>query len=251
MIRKIPVIAIFWRAVFLLPAALTSALPVALPMALRAQEHDAGNYPDTLRGEVWVDLESIYGGYIDEEYPLGADSARRRALEEAALCYSAMIYGWSFHYDIGEKARRIPESLELTPVAVIASGDPGLRATDVEVQNPRVRLWTDYHLNEAQQRRLRVWRTGAIRNAQAVGYGPLGEPAEFSGWLEVKKAALEDAARAAIRSMLRGSERNRPKEAAGFICLAAFPNYYIDGGRWAASARFRVQVTEIIPFAAY
>jgi hypothetical protein len=241
MIRKIPFIflAFVWYAVIVLPA------------ALPAQEHDPGNYPDTLRGEVWVDLEPVYGGYVDGEYPLDADSAHRRALEEAALCYSAMIYGWSFHYDIGEKARRIPESLELTPVAAIPLGDPGLRATDVEIRDLRVRLWTDYHLSEAQQRRLRVWRTGRIRNAQAVGYGPLGEPAVFSGWFSVKQAALEDAARAAIRAMLRGSERNRPKEAAGFISLAAFPSYYIDGGRWAASARFRAQITEIIPFAAY
>jgi hypothetical protein len=218
---------------------------------LPGQEHDPGNYPDTLRGEVWVDLEPLYGGYVDPEYPLSADAARGRALKESAMFYSAMIYGWSFHYDIGEKARRFPENLELTPVAEIPFGDPGLRATDMEVRDLRVRLWTDYHLTEAQQRRLRVWRTGVIRNAQATGRGPSGEAAESSDWLGIKKSALEDAARAAIRAMLRGSERNRPREAAGFISLAAFPNYYIDGGRWTVSARFRVQIERIIPFAAY
>jgi hypothetical protein len=51
--------------------------------------------------------------------------------------------------------------------------------------------------------------------------------------------------------MLRGSERNRPKEVRGFISLAAFPVYWMDGDRWAASARFRVEVAEIVPFAAY
>jgi hypothetical protein len=67
----------------------------------------------------------------------------------------------------------------------------------------------------------------------------------------VKKMALEDAARAAIRAMLQGSERNRPKEAHGFISLASFPRYFMDGGRWAVSARFRVQIDEIIPFAVH
>ncbi|MDR2433503.1 MAG: hypothetical protein LBD47_02905 [Treponema sp.] len=218
---------------------------------LAAQEHGLGCNPEVLRGEVWVELEPIYGGYVDREYPLDADAARRRALEEAALNYSAMIYGWSFHYDTGEKARHIPETFELVPVAAIPFGDPGLRATDMEVRDMRVRLWTDYRLSEAQSRRLRVWRTGTIRNAQAVGRGPLGGPEEVSDWLTIKKAALEDAARAAVRAMLRGGERNRPKETKGFISLAAFPNYYIDSGHWAASARFRVQITEIIPFAAY
>jgi hypothetical protein len=83
-----------------------------------------------------------------------------------------------------------------------------------------------------------------------VGFGPASVD-EYPGWLQLKKTALEDAARAALRAMLRGSERNRPKEVIGFISLASFPRYYIDSGRWAASARFRVQITEIIPFAAY
>ena len=67
----------------------------------------------------------------------------------------------------------------------------------------------------------------------------------------VKNMALEDAARSALRTMLRSSERNRPKEVTGFISLTSFPRFFIDSGRWAASARFRVQITEIIPFAAY
>ncbi|MDR1318070.1 MAG: hypothetical protein LBJ90_00465 [Treponema sp.] len=206
---------------------------------------------EVLRGEVWIELEPIYGAYADEHYPLDMDTASRRALEEAAMFYSAMIYGWSFHYDIGERARKISEEFELTPVAAVPFGDPGLRVTDVRIQDMQVHLWTDYRLTEDQQRRIKVWRTGTIRNAQALGYGPLGGPVYLSDWLAIKKAGLEDAARAAIRAMLRGSERNRPKEASGFISLAAFPNYFMDSGRWAASARFHIQITEIVPFAAY
>ncbi|MDR2479387.1 MAG: hypothetical protein LBD48_08760 [Treponema sp.] len=218
---------------------------------LFAQEHDLGYYPETLRGEVWIEMEPVYGAYVDEEYPLDGKAASKRALEEAALFYSAMIYGWSFHYDIGEKARKIPEQFELVPVALIPFGDPGLRITEVEMKDMRVRLWTDYHLTESQQRRMQIWRKGIIRSAQAVGYGSLGGPVAISGWLEIKKAALEDAARAAVRGILRGSERNRPKEASGFISLASFPRYFMDSGRWAAAARFRVEIKEIIPFAAY
>jgi hypothetical protein len=213
------------------------------PLLLPAQE--------VLRGEVHIELEPVYGGFIDEKYPLDATTVRRRALEEAAMFYSAMIYGWSFHYDIGEKARGIAEELELVPVGTIPFGDPGLRATDAEIRNMELRLWTDYRLTGAQERRMRMWRSGTIRNAQAVGYGPLGGPKQMDDWMAIRRAGLEDAARAAIRAMLRGSERNRPREAAGFICLAAFPRYFMDSGRWAADARFRVEVREIIPFAAY
>jgi hypothetical protein len=69
--------------------------------------------------------------------------------------------------------------------------------------------------------------------------------------MTIKKASLEDAARAAIRAMLRSQERNRPKEVTGYISLASFPYYFMDAGHWACSARFRVQINEIVPFAAY
>ncbi|MDR0503896.1 MAG: hypothetical protein LBH16_11310 [Treponema sp.] len=220
----------------------------AFCLSAPGQEH--GGYSYVLRGEVYADLEPIYAGFVDEEYPLSASAASRRALEEAALFYSAMIYGWSFRYEIGEKARQIDEHMELVPVAEIPFGDPGLTATDTEVKEMRLRLWTDYNLSDAQQRRIQVWRSGTIRNAQGIGYAP-AVFMENPGWLAPKKTALEDAARAALRSMLRGSERNRPKEAAGFISLASFPRYYIESGRWAVSARFRVQVSEIIPYAVY
>jgi hypothetical protein len=74
---------------------------------------------------------------------------------------------------------------------------------------------------------------------------------ETADWFAARKAALEDAARTAVRAMLRGSERNRPKEARGFISLSAFPSYWIDGGEWAVSARFKVDIIDIQPFAVY
>jgi hypothetical protein len=51
--------------------------------------------------------------------------------------------------------------------------------------------------------------------------------------------------------MLRAGERNRPKSAEGFISLAAFPNFYMDAGQWAATGRFWVNITGLAPFAAY
>jgi hypothetical protein len=206
---------------------------------------------EVLRGEVRVDLEPVYARFVDVPYPLDTQTAHRRALEEAALFYSAMIYGWSFYYDIGEKARGIAEVFELTPAGAIAFGDPGLYATDAKVEDHYLHLYTDYRLTEAQKRRVAMWKAGTVLSAQAAGHGPLGGPVEVSGWIALKTAALEDAARAAVRAVLRGSERNRPKEARGFISLAAFPRYWMDGGQWAVSARFRLEITEIVPFAAY
>jgi hypothetical protein len=206
---------------------------------------------EVLRGEVRVDLEPVYVRYMDEPTPLDASTARKAALEEAAMLYSAMIYGWSFNYEIGEKARGIGEEFELTPLGSIPFGDPGLRATEAEIREMRLYLWTDYRMTEFQRRRIRMWRAGRVLNVQALGKGPLGGPVETEDWLTIKKTALEDAARAGIRNMLRGMERNRPKEARGYIALAEFPVYWIDSGYWTVSARFRVELSEIQPFAVH
>ncbi|MDR3193249.1 MAG: hypothetical protein LBT87_09310 [Treponema sp.] len=223
----------------------------AAPGRAGAQDFYPGHDIEVLRGEVCMEMEPISGPYIEEQYPLDADTLRRRALEEAAMFYSAMIYGWSFHYDIGEKARGIPEEFELEPLGTIPWGDPGLFATDVEFRDMKLFLWTDYRLGEAQKRRIGAWRAGMTRSIQGIGYGPLGGPPDVRGWIDIKKNALKDAARSAVRAMLRQLERNRPKEVTGLICLTAFPKYWMEGGRWAASGRFRVEVSEIIPFAAY
>jgi hypothetical protein len=191
------------------------------------------------------------GQYVEDPGRMDVQSIRRRALEEASLFFSGMIYGWSFYYDIGERARDISEQLDLTPQGSIVWGDPGLVATDAGLRDDRFYMWADFRPSAAQQRWLSVWKTGTIRTAQATGHGPLGGAVEISDWATIKQAALEDAARTAIRSILRAGERNRPKAATGFISLAAFPTFYMDAGQLAAVSRFRVNVTEIIPFAAY
>jgi len=215
-----------------------------------AQATESGQHQYVIRGTVSVDLENIYAGFVDEEYPLTPQTAGKRALEEASLFFSAMIHGWSFSYEVGEKARKIEENLELKPEGVIQFGDPALVVTDSEIKDMQLIIWADYHLTEAMQKRMQVWRTGMIRNAQGIGYAPSSFET-YPGWIAVKQLALEDSARAAIRAALRGSERNRPKHVTGYISLATFPRYYIESGRWAVSARFRMQITEIRPFAVY
>jgi len=206
---------------------------------------------DVLRGLVRIELEPIYDPYIDVRYPLDYDTAYRRALELAAIFFSAQIYGWSFHYDVGERARGIAEEFELRPMGQIRWGDPRLFVTHATFQNRILSVWMDYRPTDPQRRRLEMWRMGNIRPAQAVGFAAMGGPIEDDEWVDIRRRALEDSARAAVRAMLQGSERNRPRQAAGFISLEAFPAYWIDAGRWAANARFRVEVKEIIPFAVH
>jgi len=210
------------------------------------------NAQEVLRGEVKIELDPIYGAYLEEQHqPLDAETGYRRALELAAAYFSAQIYGWSFYYDIGERARGIAEELELTPLGEIPWGDSGLFVTDTNAKDRVLSVWMDYRPTEAQGRRLEMWKMGNVRTAQAIGYTTMEGPVTTSNWLTIREEALKDAARAAIRAMLQGSERNRPKEATGFISLEKFPYFWNAGGRLAVQARFKVEIKEIIPFAVY
>ncbi|MCL2600624.1 MAG: hypothetical protein FWD88_05535 [Treponema sp.] len=237
----------------ILPAfILVAVFAVQYPWTATAQQRDFGIHSEVIRGEVWVDLEPLHGDRPDEEFPLSPETAARRALEEAALYFSAMIYGWSFRYEIGERARGIPEDFgALEPMGEIRWGDPRLVVTDTDRRDAGLRVWADYRLDAVQQRRMQTWRMGTVRSAQASGFSPLYGPSPDSTWLDIRYAALTDAARAAVREMLRGGERNRPREASGFISLASFPRFYVRSGQLVASARFRVQITEIVPFAVH
>jgi len=232
--NPLPIVIVMKSTLFRIAGVVFSALCLAFPLS--AQE--------VLRGEVRIEMEQVRGFPIEEvqaNVNLSIAEARAAALEEAALYYGAMIYGWSFYYDVGERARNIEEKLELTPLGRVNSDDPRLEITEVQVKDLHVYLWSDYRPDTAQRNRLLKWKAGTVKTAQAYGESPL----------EDKYKALEDAARAAIRAMLRGSERNRPKEVTGYISLAAFPRYWMEKGHWAANGRFRIEILKIQPFAAY
>ncbi|MDR1901189.1 MAG: hypothetical protein LBQ88_02750 [Treponema sp.] len=207
--------------------------------------------PDILRGEVQVETEPLNAFYVQDNTPPGIQTIRRRALEESAAYFSAMIYGWSFSYDIGERARGIEENFELKPLGSIPFGDPSLVPTEVELRGIYFHLWSDYRLKDSQKRRMMLWRSGTVKTIQGLGSSALGPPKGDDDWFTFKRTALEDAARSAIRAALRSNERNRPKQAHGFISLAQFPLYGLAHGGLAVSARFLLELTEIVPFAAY
>ena len=214
------------------------ALYLAGASALAAQPLSA---PEVLRGEVKIELEQVRGFTVEETRFLPQAEARQAALEEAARYFGAMIYGWSFRYVAGERARNIAEELELEPLGTVESGDPRLEAADWQFADFNLYLWADYRPAGVQRYRLAKWKAGSARSVQGYGQSPL----------EDKQKALEDAARAAIRAMLRGAERNRPREVTGYISLAAFPRYWLDKGQWMTQGRFYVEIQKIRPFDAY
>ncbi|MDR2517623.1 MAG: hypothetical protein LBC88_09630 [Spirochaetaceae bacterium] len=207
---------------------------------------------EVLRGRIDIDMEPVYALSPEAPYPLDAETARRRALEEAALNFAAMIYGWDFSYEAGEKERGLAENLDMERRGAVVFGDGRLRVTDADLDGAHFSVWADYRMSAAQLRRMEQWRAGQNRIIQGTGRADFGGRGGGSdAWIRGKTAALEDAARAAIRAMLRGTERNRPRRVRGRIALAEFPRFYFERGAWAVAARFHVEQIEVEPFPVY
>jgi hypothetical protein len=206
---------------------------------------------ETLRGEVSVELEAPYLLPLGISSPIDRVTAGSWALEESAAAFSGMIYGWSFEYEPGERARELRERVIVTPLGRVDAADPRLKITEAAVRGGLYELWADYELSGEQQHRVRAWNAVETRETAGRGYAPLAGGEGTAERTDIKKAALEDAVKKALRAQLRLEERNRPRLVRGYIALARFPVYRIFHGNWAAEARFRVRITEIVPFPAY
>jgi hypothetical protein len=209
----------------------------------------AGYAQNVLRGMVTADTEPVWKAQPGEEssgqmgdYPLSWHDARLAALSGAIGFFSGMIYGWEFEYEVGEKARNVEETFDWTPLGDLSSGDARMTADRSVREGSILRLWADYEMDAAQTARRGTWLGGQLRVINARGRASLNEDEQNS---------VRDAARQAVRSLIRGSERERPKMVCGRIALAEFPAVTLMDGEWSASAKFFIEIREIQKYKGY
>jgi hypothetical protein len=209
----------------------------------------AGYAQNVLRGMVTVDTEPVWkmlpgAGSSGKtgDYPLSWHEARLAALSGAIGFFSGMIYGWEFEYEVGETARNVEEAFDWTPLGELSFGDMRMTADRSTREGSILRLWADYEMDTAQAARRGAWLGGQLRVINARGRAGLNED---------EQSSVRDAARQAVRSLVRGSERERPKMVRGRIALAEFPAVTLMGGEWSASVKFFVEVGEIQKYKGY
>jgi hypothetical protein len=208
-----------------------------------------GYAQDVLRGVVSVHLEPVWTALPGDnetgqagKYPLSPRDAQLEALSEAIGYFSGMVYGWEFEYEVGEKTRNLADVFDWTPLGELPFGDARMVPTDSQSGESMLRLWADYEMDASQTARRETWLGGQLRTIQARGKAGLDTG---------QQNALRDAAKQAVRSLVRGIERERPKTIRGRIALAEFPLITIAAGEWTASAKFFVEIREIQKYKGY
>jgi hypothetical protein len=189
----------------------------------------------------WVELEPLVR--IDPgTYPIPVDVAERQLLEEGRLLFSGMIYGWTFSYVPGDRARRVQESFVLTPVAQIPWGSPRLAVRETEVEDKKLWARISYTMNDDEVLRRASWESNTAALSTGRGKAPAnaGPPG--------KGASLQDAIRDAIRLSLDTRFVNKPREISGEVVLWDDPQAYVRSGVYSTVAKVKVLVRELIPY---
>ena len=189
---------------------------------------------------LWCDLEPpvFEGG----EYPLSAETAAQKLLEEARTLFSAMIYGYRFTYTPYDRARDVQEEFGLDPIAEIPWGDPGLKIIRTEVQDKRFYGKLYYHLKDYQFSRISSWETNTLPTSQGQGED------SFLKGQTAKIGSFQEAVKQAIREYARKRIYNKPKRITGEVLLVAQPHTIIDSGAYLTQVKIKLFIDTLTPY---
>ena len=200
-------------------------------------------FGEALTVDVWCELEPMV--YEGGEYPVSAETAARRMLEEARNFISAMIYGYSFVYTPSDKSRRVAEEFDLRPLAEVAWGDPKLNVLLTEKRGNRMFSKISYRLEDYQLARRRSW--GSNTQPSAAGSG---KETIILG-ISAKQSAFVQSLKNAIREYMRKRVFNKPKDIRGDLLLWDPPATIIKAGAYLTTSKIKLSIQNLTPYTVF
>ena len=200
--------------------------------------------PDRLFTRPWTELEPLVR-IGPGPYPIPIDVAEKTLLEQARVLMSGMVYGWTFSYTPGDKARRVEESFDLAPIAQVPWGNPRLRVVETEVTGTRLWGRISYALDDEEMRRRAAWDSNVAVLSTGQGTAALQHGAG------ARMESLESAIRDAIRRSLDTRYLNKPRAITGELVLWTDPMVVVRSGTYTTTATIKCLVRELIPYRVY
>jgi hypothetical protein len=229
------------KAPLLLSLGLTLLTGPWFPTQARAQASAAEK--ELLRAEFWADLEPVAG--VGDEWPVSAETARKRVLEEAAWVYGGMIWGFEFRYTPFDKTRAIPERFDLQPIGSLQADTLSFAAGAKPSSMNELRSYVECRPEPSLVSLMGSYARDPWKGCQGIG------KADMNLGIKGRRAAYEDGLRAALRSLLQGLEPNKPRLVRGRVVFDRPPSMSIQGGYYTAQLRARAMLIEVLPYKVY
>jgi len=202
----------------------------------------AGRAETVLDEEFWAELQPLV---VQGERTVTMETAIKLVLEEARYVFSGMVYGFDFSYTPQDLGRKVEEEFVLKAVDEILRGDPNLGVQQTRMEGSRVFVRLRYALRDFQEDRYRSMRSNVLASNAGTG-----EASYFKGPAE-KIAAIEQAAKNAVREYARTRIPNKPRKITGSLVLAAAPRIVIVSGVYRASCVVKLRIDETTPYRAF
>ncbi len=192
-----------------------------------------------------VDRISIELWSIDDTIIHGESLPEERFLQEARFTISSILYGWSFRYVPGSRARGVVQEFEIEESASIARADPALTVRDVDRADNTFFGVVDYEVSSEDRRRREARERISTVRSEGIGRSDL-----LNG-IDGKLEAIENAVRDAIDRHLRDTIPNRPREVWGDVTLAEAPQIRPVAGQYEARVQILLRIEAVRPYLTY
>ncbi len=167
----------------------------------------------------------------------------RKIREIAPFILSGMVYGWNFDYTPYDKARKVPEFFEFTPIRELNESElSSVKYTFPWLEESRLYTWVEYWRSDEQISYYRSWLGVNYPHIKGRGYAPLED-----GFDGIKQACGE-ALKQAVREYERRRIKTKPKEILGKALLCQPPLIGIESGRYVVTLDFFMESDRIIEY---
>lgn len=196
-----------------------------------------------VRFSLWAPVDIFPGVEIQDDSEERFSLPVKKIKEISPFILSGMVNGWNFDYVPYDKARRVPEFFEFTPIRELLDSEiKTIRYKLPWIEESRLNCWVEYRRSDSQVSYYRSWLGVNYPRIKGVGYAPLSE-----GFEGIKKACGE-ALKQAVREYERKRIKTKPKEIIGKALLCQPPLIGIDAGRYVVTLDFFMESDRIIEY---
>ena len=197
----------------------------------------------SLQGEFWLDYQPM--GQDGPKPAPTKDEALKALLEEARVCFSAMIYGYDFTYRPGDTTRQAEEGFTLTPSGQISWGDADMEFREMRSDAASLYLRVRYLTKPDEIARLEAWSSNHLMDSSAAG-----RSSYFLG-TSGKLKAFEASCREAVRAYARSLTHNKPDMIEGHFILSELPRFGVIAGEYQAITRIKLRIDTLDAYRNY
>ena len=203
-----------------------------------------------IRFALWA-ARDAYPGYFDKAKKQSSAKASdniyavpvQRIKEVTPFLLEGMIYGWQFDYTPYDKARRVEEYFEFSPVQTLTDADKAqITYTKPWAQDDRLWCWVEFQRSPQMMHIFNSWQVITNPHIKGIGYARLIDG--FEGIQEACGEALKNAVREYERKLIK----NKPKEIMGRVMITEPPLIGIDAGRYIVTLDFFLETDRIVKY---